>query len=238
MSYITPQNCDACFAFSTIVVIYAWASSDSTGDLFFKDASDSLNGNGSVEWAGLLRGVESVLRHHYDWVQQGSLGALLDLSDQNATVVQTSLADVERFAALERCWHLASPTLSGDEEDVLDQSLSCLREIYDMMSSPDMRADTAAVVLSWPVRVPEAYFQMLNNGLPQALILLAHYCLLLNKIDSFWWIRGMSRYLLKTVHKTLGKEWESHIAWPLQDLVLSEFRNSTSNKECTISRSR
>ncbi len=44
----------------------------------------------------------------------------------------------------------------------------------------------------------------------------------------------MSRHLLQAVHKVLGKEWENWITWPLQDLVLSEFKNSGMDESQTI----
>lgn len=229
MSCITPQNCDACFAFSTFILIHAWASSDRRGDLFFRKSSDNIDGDGTVEWLSLLRGVNSLLRYHYNWILQGPLRTLLYPGDQNVTVVETSLEDSAKFVTLERSWDAASTTFGVGEVDSLNKTLDCLKEIYGVMSSPDISLDTAAAVLSWPVRVPETYFQMLNSRHPQALILLAHYCLLLNKIDNYWWMRGVSRHLLQTVHGTLGKKWESWIAWPLQDLVLSEFRSSADN---------
>jgi len=36
-------------------------------------------------------------------------------------------------------------------------------------------------------------------------------------------MQGMSRRLLQAIHGKIGKEWESWIAWPLQNLVLAEF---------------
>jgi hypothetical protein len=66
---------------------------------------------------------------------------------------------------------------------------------------------------------------------PEALILLAHYCLLLNKVDNVWWLRGISRHLLKSIHATIGEEWEGWIAWPLQELVLTEFRGESRERE-------
>jgi hypothetical protein len=79
-----------------------------------------------------------------------------------------------------------------------------------------------------------AIIVILIRRCPEALILLAHYCLLLSKIDHLWWLQGMSRHLLQAVHKVLGKEWENWITWPLQDLVLSEFKNSGMDESQTI----
>jgi hypothetical protein len=66
---------------------------------------------------------------------------------------------------------------------------------------------------------------MVKELKPEALIVLAHYSLLLNKADHAWYMQGMSRRLLQTIHSKIGKEWESWIAWLLQHLVLTEFKD-------------
>ncbi|KAF2494701.1 hypothetical protein BU16DRAFT_445206, partial [Lophium mytilinum] len=72
------------------------------------------------------------------------------------------------------------------------------------------------VVYAWPIKVPAAFLVMVKELKPEALILLAHYSLLLNRADQVWYMQGMSRRLLQTIHGKIGKEWESWIAWPLQ----------------------
>ena len=228
MSKITPQNCDACFSFSTLLVIYTWASSDGTGDLFFSDVSGQPGDDGTVEWVRLLRGVNSLLGIYYFEIRQGPLGKLIHLWDDDAKPCpETNPEDTARFATLEQLWNRTPMTISVAEADALRETLDILRETYSFMSLPvpDSGIDPGGASLSWPIRVPEAYIQMVNRRQPEALILLAHYCLLLNKMEKVWWMSGMSRHLLQTIHKTIGKEWESWITWPLQDLVLSEFRN-------------
>src|SRR6185437_14200064 len=126
-------------------------------------------------------------------------------------------------SALEKLWDSTSQCVSAAEADSLKEALRWLKTIYGMMMiTPPETNDPASAALSWPVRVPEDYLLMVNQRQPIALVLLAHFCLLLNQIEDFWWIRGMSRRLLQEIHQTLGAEWESWIGWPLQDLVLYE----------------
>jgi hypothetical protein len=74
---------------------------------------------------------------------------------------------------------------------------------------------------------------MVKKQRPEALVVVAHYSLLLNKVDQLWYMQGMSRRLLQTVHSRIGKEgesWigkegESWITWPLQNIVLNEFED-------------
>ena len=231
MSNVTPQNCHACFAFSTFVVLYAWASSDGIEYLFFNDASSTTGSGSDVQWVQLLRGVHDLLKCYFFWLEDGPLKGLLNLGNDNAkSMAEASSEDSSRFAALEELWEKAPTPFATSEVDSLQETLNRLKETYALLFSLD-GADAVSAVLSWPVLVPEAYIQLLKKRQPEALVLLAHYCLLLNRIDDFWWMRGMSRHLLQTIHRTIGKEWESWINWPLQDLVLSEFRNQVEKDE-------
>jgi len=111
--------------------------------------------------------------------------------------------------------------------EVLNETLSLLHEAWGLVASSSIahEIDVILVVYGWPIQVPEGFFTMVKEEKPEALIVLAHYSLLLNKVNQLWYIKGMSRRLLKTIHSKLGKEWESWISWPLQNLVLTEFED-------------
>jgi hypothetical protein len=53
---------------------------------------------------------------------------------------------------------------------------------------------------------------------PAALILLAHYCLVLRHLDGFWYFRGGARKLLGSVLKRLEKRWKARVEWPIRDI--------------------
>jgi hypothetical protein len=193
------------------------------------DPHSAGKGDGTVEWVWLLRGVRSVLTCSYSWIMEGPLGDLLHLEDYTQSLANENPEDTARFTALEQLWESG---YTPDEVDSFKNTLDTLKKIYTMLSLHGGHLDAVSAVLNWPIRAPEVYLQMVNNKQPEALILLAHYCLLLNKVDKFWWMRGMSRHLLQTIHRTLGEKWESWISWPLRDLVLSEFRSKADQDQC------
>jgi hypothetical protein len=132
-----------------------------------------------------------------------------------------------RLTSLSRLWDMSNEKFDPADVEVLDRTLSHLHEAYGMMKSSDSECQVAliGVALTWPIRVPERFLSMVNQLEPEALILLAHYSLILNKVDDVWFMHGMSGHLLRSIQQRLGKEWESWIAWPLQDLVMSEFKS-------------
>jgi len=226
MSNITTQNCDACLAFSTIIAAYAWASSHQLGDLFFSDASTSED-RSNVEWVGLLRGVHTLLDAAREWMTSSSLKLILHPRPIDPALAEAADPEVStRLVALSQLWDASSGRFNDIEVEALNETLALLHEDCGLVasSSDDYRIDIVSIVYAWPVKVPEAFLVMVKELRPEALIVLAHYSLLLNRADQVWFMQGMSRRLLQSIHSKIGKEWESWIAWPLQNLVLTEFR--------------
>jgi len=146
--------------------------------------------------------------------------------DEAEKAAEANPAESIRFCPLEQLFDNPETPFSDTELDALKGTLRRLQVTYTMMcNTRSHMVDTTSLGMSWVVRIPELYILMVSRREPVALVVLAHFCLLLNKIENAWWISGLSRRLLRDIHQTLGKEWESQISWPLQDLVLYEFQN-------------
>ncbi|KAG4411843.1 hypothetical protein IFR04_015027 [Cadophora malorum] len=217
---INSLNCHACSAFGILVAVYEWASTEHTSNLFFANTEHSTE-NSTIEWVQLLRGSARIVSCCYEEIAKGPLGPVLRLDNTAELEAEANPAESVKFSALEQLW-VSTRVLATAEVNSLKEALKWLKIIYTIMTASS-HTDSASAALSWLVRVPEHYLSMVNDRQPAALILLSHFCLLLNKVEDFWWIRGMSRRLLQEIHQTLGAEWETWLAWPLQDLVLCEF---------------
>ncbi|KUJ14208.1 uncharacterized protein LY89DRAFT_589586 [Mollisia scopiformis] len=231
MSNVTRQNCEACFAFSTFVAIFSWVSLDYSADLFFIESAVEGT-HAHIAWVNLLRGIIPLLEVSRHWLIDGGLACMLitleyELQEEAEDLVECSA----KFDDLERLWDpkqsktsLVAFTQSQIKD--LKESLRMLKDAYLMILYGGKDVDAVGLVLRWPIMASEVFIAMINLRQPEALIVLAHYCLLLGQVDDFWCMRGMSRRLLKSIHGVLGKEWENWISWPLQDLVVNELNNS------------
>ena len=145
--------------------------------------------------------------------------------DEAEKAAEANPAESYKFRLLEQLFHDQKTRLSDTELDALKGTLHILQVTYTMMCNTRSNVvDTNSLVLSWVMRIPELYILIVSRREPVALVVLAHFCLLLNRMENVWWISGLSRRLLQDIHQTLGKEWEPQISWPLQDLVLHEFK--------------
>lgn len=174
----------------------------------------------------LLRGTGKTTSPYFDKLRSGPLGNVFSLGDEvEVNAASASAEDLAKFDTLTQLWGAQDLSISEPEVVALQETLDLLKETYGIMSSGNERIDRASAALSWPIRVPDLYIEMVGRKQPEALILLAHYSLLLNLAKDFWWLQGMSRQLLQTTYKSLPEYLRDSISWPLQDLIMSEFRN-------------
>ncbi|KUJ11460.1 uncharacterized protein LY89DRAFT_654081 [Mollisia scopiformis] len=214
---LSPQNCDACFAYSSIIVVYTWASSDQTADLFFSDKA--ITGERlTVGWSSLLRGVQTLLNTAGEWIARGSLGVMLYSFAMDRELAKQISPDVtSKLSSLSSLWTASSARFSEVEVAAFNETLGLLHEGYGLVisSSSEWLVDLISIALGWPIRVPEAFLAMVTALVPEALVVLAHYSLLLNPVDHIWYMHGMRRHLLQTIHCRVGARWEHWILWLL-----------------------
>jgi len=60
---------------------------------------------------------------------------------------------------------------------------------------------------------------MVEERCPQALVLITVYCVLLKRIEEFWWIRGKAENLIDAVRRELPDlSWEKWLIWPIKEI--------------------
>ena len=73
----------------------------------------------------------------------------------------------------------------------------------------------------WPMKLTPSFLSLLSthhHPHPAALILLAHYCLVLRHLDGCWYFCGGARKLLGSVLQRLGEEWRKCVEWPVREI--------------------
>jgi hypothetical protein len=235
LSSITPQNCHACAAFSLLLNVYAWASPDRPGSLFLNDEGE--DGTSGVELITILRGGNAVMAAHRAVVSEGPLRPLYKLwfgwnEDQEKFARLPSVAsllsrnddspilpheDDARLEALAALWDPPNAHVDVQTAEVLSHTLRLLRRTF-VVSSADNGIEDQQATLGWPIMIPEQFLGLVQARNPRALVLLAHYCLLLKRSDSRWWIEGKAETLLGRILKAVGEPWKDWIDWPLAEV--------------------
>lgn len=70
------------------------------------------------------------------------------------------------------------------------------------------------MIFVWPIAIPQTYLKLLGERKPEAMVILAHYSALLQRLDDQWFMKGWARYLVKQIETALEEEWQPWLCWP------------------------
>lgn len=160
--------------------------------------------------------LQTLLSAAGEWIASGSMKQILHPWAMDLELAIEANPEVSaKLVALSQLWDSSPAKFNATDVEALNETLALIHEAHGLITSSyrGFEVDIISVALAWPIRVPEAFLAIVNQQRPEALILFAHYSLLLNHVDQVWFMHGISKHLLQTIHSRIGKEWESWIAW-------------------------
>jgi hypothetical protein len=219
------DNCDAVFAFSHLLVIYSFAAEREDEQLFLVE-SNTLEV--LPNWLYFIRNGCSMLCDVWDEVESGPVGSLVSVweipitfSEAEQEPLMDSLVSAIPLQGFEDSWSEDVCEIYRNAATELGVAFSCTQD-----SSAGFTAWDALRI--WPMRISEAYLNLLSQRHPGALILVAHYCILLQRLDSHWYFEGRAKRLLFTVMSCLDRRWHHIVKWPLAEIEdMSSIRSKT-----------
>lgn len=99
--------------------------------------------------------------------------------------------------------------------------LNELKQVYENLVQQTATAGVASI-LCFPKQDSGKFAQLIKRRVPQALIILAYYCVLLDILDTRWWVYGWSTRVLRDVLGSLDEQWRHWIEWPVQSVLMKE----------------
>lgn len=206
---VNETNCHALFAFSCIIIVLSFASSS-------KDKASDFQTD-VLHWLYLLRGCNEVLKLYREILRNSFLKPLLDELHYAENHTAHNIEDIDRITDL---FSLCSTTNLNDDKE---RSQACTLAIHALLSTfvqaSILRSRGEGTVLAsfvWSVNLPPKFLEMLSEKQPEALVILAHYCVLIywGEIQDTWFLVGWARYMLDTIKELTPEEWHEHLRWP------------------------
>lgn len=187
------------------------------------------------------RGIFFVFFHYKQWIAKGTLSPV---AQRHATPIltgpQTTWASREdrRLSDLELLWR-RDPGLSDGSKRALSEALHHLRgafkavaqltvvaDLDNAAAEADLgeihrqllsgRLDDLPCAFTWQVSISPTYLSMLEQQNPFAMVLLAHYAILLDRACSrVWWMRRLPSQLVATASLVLDNRMRPWIEWPI-----------------------
>ncbi|KAL8689431.1 MAG: hypothetical protein Q9218_004904 [Villophora microphyllina] len=212
---VTESNCHAFFALSSLIVVYGFASPRKPGTAVFTD-----EGQDSEDWLPLIRGVNSILQQAWPVVGGGPLRGLLQPGVFNTTDTRLPrAADLQLKSLIDLC----QSADAGDEAiDAYIEAVKALRKCYAKIFTRSSVECEVGTAFTWPVEVPNKFIELLRARAPHALIILAHYCVVLHHLNDYWWMNGWGAHLIENIYNELQDPWRDWIQWPSETISRNE----------------
>lgn len=208
------KNCDSIVAFAYLLVIYSFAidtDSSSKSLLIVDDYSNTRDKNRLAipQWLHFIRAGCSMLCNVWDNVENGPVSALAVAWEVEITVRDDNLPYLDHFLALipsDSSW-------SGESISIYRNAAIALAQSFAYLNSKGMESSitTWNVLGSWPVRIEDEYVNLLHDRHPGALVLLAYYCIILKKLEKWWYFEGRAVKLMTSIVGALDERWRPSI---------------------------
>ena len=210
LANVDETNCHALFAFSCLLIVLAFAAStkDKSGD-FTHDV---------LHWFYLLRGANMVLNMHHETIRCSFLKPLLDEMAHMDNIAAYRFPDTEQITKLFRV--CGSADHDKDTAQAIDLAIHSLLSTFIQASLLKTRGNaTVLATFVWPINLSPKFLDLLSEKQPEAMVILAHYCVLINwaetNVDETWFIAGWAKYMLETIKESIPNTWQEQLLWPI-----------------------
>ncbi|KAF3036278.1 hypothetical protein E8E12_001830 [Didymella heteroderae] len=222
-----PDHDNCIFANAVLTFFYAFIS---FGPLYNDDKGANAAFNTSrvlgASWIPLIRGLGPVMERTHQQVALGPLSSLLDIERwmelQPDTMDDPDDQHINRIGDIWRKGDLKDSEQAG----VYDTTLSALRQCNMWLKQSATWGDTESPQKAnylpgsgpfiWISVAPEAYFKLLRQRQPPAMIIFACFGALIHVLDYHWWMEGCGRSIVEVVDQCLGPYWSNWMEWPRQ----------------------
>ncbi|KAL5051086.1 hypothetical protein BDW71DRAFT_172251 [Aspergillus fruticulosus] len=209
------DNCHALFCFSSLVMVYIYASpTDST-------EANTANGLASIlELLALCRGT-LVLLPYFDRIRQSPLKHLFlrefkaDPRTELTHITARASHHFKDLPALLNNLHslITTEIPTPAERTTFLHALDRLRATFTCLASTEKPLECGMLYM-WPLSVEEQFFEFLRERHPVALVLLAFYCAQLHAFEDYWFVGKQGAVWLEHVEAALEPRFSDWLAWP------------------------
>jgi hypothetical protein len=221
-SNITAENCHQVFAVSTLVLVSLYASSR-TAD-FLVPAPEAASG--LVNWITRVRKYSSIVQTSFAHIRSGPLNSLM-IREEKITELALLGADSdpdEDSRSLDKLARYVTslPSIKSSttvaEMEAYTEAIALLQKLLAATSQLHDSVSLRSLASLWPSKISETFVRILADNRPPALTIMAHYCLLLQRCQSCWFLKDRAYGMFDAVRHSLAVEWMPCIEHPIRVL--------------------
>ncbi|OQE26723.1 hypothetical protein PENSTE_c005G04499 [Penicillium steckii] len=166
-----------------------------------------------VDYVSLHQGVKAVAKGSWHLISESILAPF-------AKQGESSIADSGSSDGGELYQHLQSLLHSNDlnstDKASCNQAISSLQSVLNFKSIYSADSLSINSILTWPIILDQGYTDLLRRRDPHALVILAHYGVMLHFRRDMWMCGDGGSFMVHLIAQHLGDQWSDWLAWPIQ----------------------
>lgn len=206
LSRITAGNCDSLLAASSLIAIIALAFPQTYESSMPLSTIDEI-----VKISQLGRGIRNLVDSARGWFAHGPFGAFVKMG-----IMNTSAALPKDESDAIDLLHNENSALEDEKEESKAMFSAVINLLEKAFKAATVSANDPGNAILWIIFIGHEFDDALKRRRPMALIILAHYAVILHEFRQHWWSRSWGYRLVNEVCESLSIEIHHAIQWPLQ----------------------
>ncbi|GFF38370.1 conserved hypothetical protein [Aspergillus lentulus] len=199
------SDCNAAFSLSLILILFSFAApllvvGDSGMDAIYE----------LYQVCVFVKKMMNFSVGIYGTVKRGVLAPLVHIDD---SVSELSGSPLTAIACLSDLNSRAYDRNPSHEFQMYQESIDRLVDPLGKLGDPG--SHRLSGVFMWVFHVPDRFFQLVQKRDAFALIILAHFCVLLHDLRNHWWMSSWGYKVIVAIYRTLDADLRYSLSWPL-----------------------
>lgn len=208
LAELSPTNCHAVFASSSLLFIEALAASS------VNRTAEGPTVDDLVDVLILVKGIGSVLNSSQELLRSGPLSGLFSLhpgTEQSNAALDRVVLAVGDFL-VEIAETESDARVRGIVHADAYRLITVIRDTFVKTSRPEYR-----VLAAWPIHMSDDLIRLLRQRNQAALALMSYYCVVFHaaELQGYWFLQGWASGVIRDISKTMDDPWKRHSAWAL-----------------------
>ncbi|KAL7929196.1 hypothetical protein V8C35DRAFT_316118 [Trichoderma chlorosporum] len=117
--------------------------------------------------------------------------------------------------------------LDESDKSACLEAIEILQWVFELHRINSRTPFRVHFTIAWSILVPVRFAEMLGQRVPEALIILSFYAVLLHRLHYFWIFGNSGRFLIQSISTHLGAPWARWLTWPNEQLNASSSTSGT-----------
>ena len=211
ISNLSSSNADAVFMTSLLLSYQSLR--------LIPDQSTSSSYSPPIQWLKMSKAVATVVEAARPMVQNDSVIALIlayttepDVKDE---IAMFNPLYRKPFEALLDWTKYPEPCLDLEIRNAYEKTLAYVGGVYHALLNKEAPRIMIRRIVCLGVLAPARYIELLEQGRPRALAILAHHLALSQAVEEHWWFHGVADRVVNGIQSILPAEWQWAMEWPL-----------------------